>query len=56
MTLRANFFVFTVIDVKVSFMDINHVGNVVYQKHMHAALYWVIRVDNGILSQGVKIH
>ena len=31
MSLRANFSVFTVIDVKVSYIDIYHVENVVYQ-------------------------
>ena len=33
-SLRANFYLFTVIDIKVSYIDINHVGNIVYQKHM----------------------
>ena len=37
-SLRANFYLFTVKDIKVSFIDINHVGNVVYHKHMHAPL------------------
>ena len=43
MILRANFAVFTVIDVKVSFIDIYHVGNAVYPKHVHAALHWIIK-------------
>ena len=43
MTLRANFYIFTVIDVKVSFIEIDHVGNVVYQKHVNAILNWIIK-------------
>ena len=41
-TLRTNFSVFTVIDVKVSFVSVNHVGNVFSHKHVHAAINWII--------------
>ena len=42
MSLRANFSIFTVIDIKLSFIGVNHVGNVVFKNPTYAVIHYVM--------------